>query len=253
LRICVDFYKLNAATKKDPYPLPFIDEVLNAVIGYALYMFLDGFCGYNQLLVAEQDKYKSVFMTEWGTFVCLVMSFGLKNALATYQRAVNKAFREYLNKFMKLFLDDFSVHFDEATHLPKLQFCFEKCREFGISLNPEKCLMMVTSSIILGHVVSKDDKFPNPKKIQAIQDMPRPQRPANVQVFNGLAQFNRCYIKDYARIMEPITRLMCKTEEFNWTDSCEATWKKSSCGTRMPPILIAPKWELELHVSYRRF
>jgi hypothetical protein len=84
LRICVDFRKLNAATKKDPYPLPFTDEVLDAVIGYALYTFLDGFCGYNQLSVAEQDRYKTTFVTEWGAFVWLVMPFGLKNALATY-------------------------------------------------------------------------------------------------------------------------------------------------------------------------
>jgi hypothetical protein len=69
---------------------------------------------------------------------------------------------------MKLFLDEFSVYFDEATHLPKLQFYFEKCREFGISLNPEKSLMMVTSGVILEHVESQDGKFPDPKKIQAI-------------------------------------------------------------------------------------
>jgi hypothetical protein len=123
----------------------------------------------------EQDKYKTTFVTEYSAIVWLVMPFGLKNAPATYQRAANKAFREYLNKFMKLFLDDFSVYFDEAIHLPKLHLCFERCREFGISLNPEKCLMMVTSGFILGHVVSQDGKFPDPKKIQAIQDMPRPQ------------------------------------------------------------------------------
>jgi hypothetical protein len=175
LRICVDFHKLNAATTKDPYPLSFTDEVLDVVIGYALYTFLDGFCGYNQLSVAKYDRYKTAFVTKWGAFVWLVMPFELKNIPATYQRVVNKAIKEYLNKFMKLFLDDFSVYCDEATYLPKLRLCFEKYKEFGISLNPEKCLMMVTSGVILGHVVSKDGKFPDPKKIQAIQDMPRPQ------------------------------------------------------------------------------
>jgi hypothetical protein len=88
---------------------------------------------------------------------------------------------------MRLFLNDFNVYSDDATHLPKLQFCFEKYKEFGISLNPEKCLRMVIFGVILGHVVSKDGKFPDPKKIQAIQDMPRSQRPIDVQVFNGLA------------------------------------------------------------------
>jgi hypothetical protein len=153
-----------------------------------------------------------------------------------------------LNKFMKLFLDDFSVYSDEATHLPKLRLCFERRREFGISLNPEKCLMMVTSGIILGHVVSQDGKFPDPKKIQAIQDMPRPQRPADVQVFNGLAQLNRCYIEDYARIMEPITGLMRKTKEFDWADTYEAAWKEIKLRYQNAPILIAPRWDLEFHI-----
>ena len=113
-------------------------------------------------------------MIERGAFIWLVMPFELKNALTTYQRAINKAFREYLNKFMKLFLDDFNVYFDESTYLPKLRLCFEKCKEFGISLNLEKYLMIVTSGVILKHVVSKDGKLLDPKKIQAIQDMPKP-------------------------------------------------------------------------------
>jgi hypothetical protein len=115
--------------------------VLDAVIDYPLDTFSDEFYGYNQLSVAEQDRYKTTLKTEWGAFVWLVNPFGLKNVLATYQRAVTKAFRKYLNKFMILFLDDFSVYSDEATHLPKLRLCFEKCKEYGISLNPEKCLI----------------------------------------------------------------------------------------------------------------
>jgi hypothetical protein len=160
LQIWEDFRKLNAATKKDPCLLSFTDEVLDSVIGYALYMFLDGFYGHNQLLIVELDRHKSVFVTRWGAFLWLLMPFGLKNASATYQRVVKKASREYLKKFMKLFLDDFSVYFDEATRL-----YFEKWNEFGISLNLKKCLMMVTYGVILGHVVSKDGKFPDPKKI----------------------------------------------------------------------------------------
>jgi hypothetical protein len=92
-------------------------------------------------------------------------------------------------------------------------------------------------------VVSKDGKFPDPKKIQAIQDMPRPQWP-----IDGLAQFNHCYIKDYARIIEPITRLMRKTQEFDWTNTCEATWTEIKLRYQNAPILIVPRWELEFHV-----
>jgi hypothetical protein len=122
LQMCVDFRKLNAATNKDPYPIPFINKVLDAIIGHALYTFLHGFCGYNQLSIAKQNKYKIAFVTKWGTFVWLVMPFGLNNTLATYQRLINEAFRKYLNKFMKLFLDDFSVFLMKTPICPNYYF-----------------------------------------------------------------------------------------------------------------------------------
>lgn len=215
LRICIDYRKLNAATKKDPYPLPFTEEVLDAVAGYALYTFLDGRSGYYQSSIALEDRHKTVFITKWGAFVWLVMPFGLTNAPLTYQRAVNKAFKEYLGIFMKLFLDDFTVYSDIPDHLHKLRLCFEKCREYGISLNPEMCIFLVASGILLGHVVSKAGKMPDPKKIQVVQEMPRPRRTADIEIFNGFAHFNCIYIKSYAHIIEPITQLMQKTEEFD--------------------------------------
>ena len=248
LRICIDFRKLNAATKKDPYPLPFTEEVLDSVAGHEMYSFLDGYSGYHQIQIAPEDRHKTAFVTDWGAFVWIVMPFGLKNAPPTYQRAVNKAFRDFIGDFMKLFLDDFSVYSDIISHLVKLRKCFEKCREYGISLNPDKCLLLVFSGIILGHIVSKEGKFPDPKKIEAVENMPRPEKPGDVQVFNGFAQFNRCYIKSYAHIMEPITRLMRKSEEFVWTDLCEQAWKKIKEQYQNAPILIAPRWDLEFHV-----
>ena len=127
LRICVDFRRFNAATKKDPYPLPFTDEVLNTVIGYATYCFIDSFFGYHQVHIHEDDRYKTTFITKRGAFVWVVMPFGLKNAPPTYQRIVNRIVKDYLNDFMKLFLDDFNVHNDIATHLPKLRLVFERC------------------------------------------------------------------------------------------------------------------------------
>jgi len=77
LRICIGFKKLNVATKKDPYPLPFIDEVLNTVVGYEGYSFLDGYLGYHKIFIAPKDKYKTAFVTDWGAFIWKVMSFGV--------------------------------------------------------------------------------------------------------------------------------------------------------------------------------
>jgi hypothetical protein len=112
LRICIYFKKLNVATKKDPYPLPFTNEMLNTVVGYEAYSFLDGYSRHHQISIALKDIYKIPFVIDWGAFIWKVMLFGVKNGPPTYQRAMTKAFREYLDNFMKIFLDDFMVYND---------------------------------------------------------------------------------------------------------------------------------------------
>jgi len=109
LKLYIDFRKLNADTKKDPYPLSFIDEVLNIVIRYKAYSFLDGYLGYHQISIALKDKYKITFVTNWGALIWKVMPFGMKNEPPTYQKVVTKAFREYLDDFMKILLDYFTI------------------------------------------------------------------------------------------------------------------------------------------------
>ena len=120
LRICVDFRKLNEQTIKDPFPIPFTDTMLDQVAGYEMYNFLDGYSGYNQVSLAPEDREKTTFITEWGAFYYLVMPFGLCNAPATFQRAMMAIFAEYLQKFMAIFVDDFTV----APHLSGYGFFF---------------------------------------------------------------------------------------------------------------------------------
>ncbi len=98
LKFCVDFKKLNAATKKDFYPQPFTDEILNTVVGHDLYSFLNGYIGYHQISVAPKDKYKTIFVTNQRTFTQVVLPFGVKNEPFTYQKVVNKTFMDYLEK-----------------------------------------------------------------------------------------------------------------------------------------------------------
>jgi hypothetical protein len=112
LKICVDFKKLNKATKKDPYPLPFFDKVLNIVIRSEAYSFLHEYFGYHQIFTTPKDRYKTTFVIDWGAFVWMVMPFGVKNGPPIFQRVVSRAFREYLDQFMKIFLDDFIVYSD---------------------------------------------------------------------------------------------------------------------------------------------
>ncbi|KAL2634749.1 hypothetical protein R1flu_006228 [Riccia fluitans] len=115
LRICIDYRKLNASTVTNAFLLPYIDLMLESVAGQEMYSFMDGFSGYNQVSVAERDREKIAFITEWGAFAYRVMPFGLKNAPSTFQRVVTTAFEEYLNEFMQTYLDDFTVY---GSHRP---------------------------------------------------------------------------------------------------------------------------------------
>jgi hypothetical protein len=116
----MNFLQLNVATKKDPYPLPFTEEVLDKVAGHEVYSFLDAFFSYHQIMIALKDKYKTAFITDWGTFAWVIMPFGLQNAPPTYQHAISTTFKDFLGVFMKLFLDDFIVLINLEIHLPKL-------------------------------------------------------------------------------------------------------------------------------------
>ena len=149
---------------------------------------------------------------------------------------------------MKLFLDDFSVYSDVATHLPKLRLVFERCRQYGVSLNPDKCIFYVPSGVILGYIVCQAGKFPDPKKIEALVNMPPPKNVKAIQTFNGLAQVNRCFIKDYVGIMEPITWLRRKGEVFDWTTECDYAYQYIKTRYQNAPILIGVDWKLEFHV-----
>ncbi len=187
LCIYVDLKKLNETIKKDPYPLPFMEEVLDMVARHKVYAFLDGVSNYHHIVIALEDRYKTTFITKWGAFMWLIMPFRLKNLPLTYQQVVNMAFKEYFGMFMKLFLDDSSIFSDLKTHLAKLRLCFNKCWEFGISLNLEICMFLVFSNVILGYIMSKEGKQPDPKKIATIVNMPKLKTLKDIQVFNNMA------------------------------------------------------------------
>jgi hypothetical protein len=122
------------------------------VVNCVVYLFLDGFFGYHQIMIALKNRYKTPFITNYRAFVWVVMLFGLKNAPPTYQHVVSTTFKDYLKVFMKLFLDHFNMFNNLDTHLPKLQLCFDECREFGISLNPKKCTIVILYDTIYSYI-----------------------------------------------------------------------------------------------------
>ena len=117
VRVCVDFRNLNKANLKDDFPLPHIDMLVDSNAGNAMLSFMDGFSSYNQILMAPEDKEKTYFITEWGTYYYRVMSFGLKNLGATYQRAATTLFNDMMRRDVKVYVDDMIMKSrDRADH-----------------------------------------------------------------------------------------------------------------------------------------
>ena len=139
IRVCQDFQKLNSATKKDHFPLPFIDMVLDHVAGQECFSFLDGFSGYNQVSIREEDQLKTTFTTDWGTYAFNRMPFGLCNAPGTFQRLMMDIFQDFIKHFLEVFIDDFAVFSNWVGHLSYLRKAFQRCRETQLKLHPGKC------------------------------------------------------------------------------------------------------------------
>ena len=133
IRLCIDFRNLNKVSMKDNYPLPKMDHILQQVVGAERISMLDGFSGYNQIKVLPEDQEKTAFTTPWGTFMYAKMPFGLMNAGATFQRAIDIAFVGEIGNFVVIYMDDITVYSkSDREHLHHLEKVFMKCRKYGI-------------------------------------------------------------------------------------------------------------------------
>src|SRR3954467_4046516 len=145
-RMCVDFIYLNKACPKDSFPLPRIDYLVDNASGHQLLSFMDAFSGYNQIMMAEEDREKTAFITESGTYYYRVMPFGLKNAGATYQRLVNKLFKHQIGRNIKVYADNILVKLTkENDQIKDLLKTFEVLKRYNLKLNPQKCVFGVTA------------------------------------------------------------------------------------------------------------
>jgi hypothetical protein len=157
IRLSVDFRNLNQVSLKDNYPLPNMEHLLQRVTGAGMMSMLDGFFGYNQVLVREEDRLKTTFTTPWGTFMHLRMPFGIMNVGSTFQRAMDFAFRYLIEKIIEIYQDDLTIVSKEINaHVSQLTKIFERCRKYGISLDPKKSIFGIDKGKLLGHVISEE-------------------------------------------------------------------------------------------------
>jgi len=221
-RMCIDYRKLNQATKKDHFPLPFMDQMLERLEGKTYYYFLDGYSGYNQIIVDPQDQEKTAFTCPFGIFAYRKMPFGLCNAPATFPRCMLAIFADLVENCIEVFMDEFLVFgstFDSC--LKNLDVVLRRCVETNLVLNWEECHFMVTEGIVLGHKISKRGIEVDKAKVEIIEKLPPPTNVKEIRSFLGHAGFYRRFIKDFSKIAKPLCNLLNRDTTFKFDKECE--------------------------------
>jgi hypothetical protein len=217
----VDFRNLNRATPKDEYPMPVSDLLMDSASGNKVISFLDGNAGYNQIFMAKEDVSNTAlrYLRCFGLFEWVVMTFGLNNVVATYQRAMNLIFHDVLGVLMEVYIDDVvvkSVGFEE--HMTNLKLSLERVKKYGLWMNPLKCTFGVTSGWFLGFIVHEHSIQINPKKIESIGKIRELVCKKDVQRLLGKINYLHHFISNLAGQVEsllPLVRLKHE-EEFTW-------------------------------------
>ncbi|GKC35222.1 putative nucleotidyltransferase, ribonuclease H [Tanacetum coccineum] len=210
-QVCIDYRKLNEATLKYHFPLPFMDQMLEKLAGNKYFCFLDGFSGYFQIPIDHMDQEKTTFTCSFGTYA--YMPFGLCNAPATFQRCVLAIFHDMVEESIE-----------------------------------EKCHFMVKVGIVLGHKVSGAGLEVDKAKINVISKLPPPTNIKGVRSFLGHADFYRRFIKYFSKITRPLTKLLEKDTPFEFDDECQKAFellkKKLTCA----PVIVSPNWNLSFEL-----
>ena len=241
-RVCIDYMNLNDACPKDNFPLPRIDQIVDASTRHGMLSFLDAFSGYHQIPMHPPDVGKTSFITPHGLYCYNVMPFGLKNAGATYQRLVTKMFRPLLRSTMEVYIDDTLVKSKQLPdHAAHLQQTFDLLREYGMKLNPLKCAFGVNAGRFLGFMVTQRGIEANPTQLKAILQSLAPSSKKGIQQLTGrLAALGR-FISRFMDCLKPFFATLRGANRAEWNEECDRGFMEIKKYLIEPPILMIPE------------
>lgn len=220
LRLCVDYRGLNAITKRNRYPLPHIDDLLDRTQGCKLFTVIDLKNAFNLIRIREGDEWKTAFRTPLGLYEYLVMPFGLTNAPSVFQSFIQDTLRDYIGVFCVVYLDDILIFSrTQEEHDEQVKLVLDRLKDAHLYANPKKCEFDKSEVEYLGYIIGADGIKMNPRKLATIAEWPVPRSTHDVQVFLGFCNFYRRFIDHYALVAHPLHLLTRKDVRFHWSDT----------------------------------
>jgi hypothetical protein len=240
-RLCVDYRALNEVTVKNKYPLPRIDDLFDQLKGAKYFSKIDPRFGYYQSMIRLEDVPKTVFMTHYVQYEFTMMSFGLTNTLAYFMNLMNKVFMEELDKFGIVFIDGILVYSrSKEEHDQHLRIALEKLRAHQLFAKFTKCEFLLQKVSSLGHILTTKGVVMHPEKVTIIVNWKRPTTVTEIWSFLGLASYYKRFIEGFSKIARPMTKLLQKDQNFDWTNACERSFCELKERLTTAPVLILP-------------
>jgi ribonuclease HI len=246
MRLCIDFRDLNRATPMNVYPMPVADLLVDAAVGHKVISFMGGNAGYNQIFMAVKDISKTAFRCPGhiGLFEWIVMTFGLKNAGETYQRAMNYIFDELIGKIVEIYIDDVVIKsLDHESHLADVRKTLECTRKHGLKMNSNKCAFGVSAGEFLGFLVHEGGIEVGKKSMKAIDEVVPPTNLKELQSLLGKINFVRRFISNLSQKVSPFSPLLRvqKDQKFVWGDELQKAFNETKEYMKEPPVLVPPQ------------
>lgn len=242
LRPIMDYRSLNEITVKNRYPIPRINDLIDALSNATVFTKIDLRWGYNNVRIKEGDEWKTAFITQRGLFEALVMYFGFANAPATFQAMMNEIFKDLiLLNLLIVYLDDILIYgTDKKEHRKIVKEVLKRLQENDLFAKPEKCFFEQDSIEYLGMIISGGKIAMDPKKLSGVVDWPVPTKVKHVQAFLGFANFYRRFIQDFAAITKPLTNLTTKDKTWDWGVDEQYAFESLKRAFTTAPILKIP-------------